>query len=87
MLFNSVTHEKPYHNLNINNNDIIFMLDMASRHSIFPLPAGLRRGGGEKRKIMDNIVNTIFQLYLIINTSVARLSSVDVAKLWFVPWN
>jgi hypothetical protein len=61
------------------------MLDMA--RGTFPPPRCLRRGGGEKKKIMDNIVNTIFQLYLIINTSVARLSSVDVAKLWFVPWN
>jgi hypothetical protein len=64
---------------------LFFMLDMAStQFSPSPQVCG---GGGEKRKIMDNIVNTIFQLYLIINTSVARLSSVDVAKLWFVPWN
>jgi len=85
MLFNSVAHEKPYHNLNINNNDIIFLC-LIWQEAHFPLPA-VCGGGGRKRKIMDNIVNTIFQLYLIINTSVARLSSVDVVKLWFVPWN
>jgi len=68
MLFNSMILEKPYHDLNIDDN-ILYNEEKYNNNIFFFI-------------MKKNIIIIIF---FIINTSVARLSSVNVVKFWLSP--